>query len=105
MHHVHIVPTTHASMPAIASSFQIIERPSFVAAPVADTGPPVDVLVGDSPSPFAFVGAEEVVPVGKLVATAPVPFEAPKVGIAVPFSGIGTFGVGNDPPATVCKPV
>ena len=76
-----------------------------MAAPVAASDPPVDVLLGDSSPPFVPAGDNVVIPVGPFVAEAPVPFNAPSVGRALPLTGTGTCGVGKVPPTTVCRPV
>lgn len=100
MPRLHTISISHSITTATASSFPAKEWPSRAAAPVAAKGSSVVKMDGDSPALFAFVGANAVVPV-----EVPVTLESPSVGNALPYSGIGTFGVGNASPATVCKPV
>ena len=76
-----------------------------MAAPVAAKGPSVEVLVGDSAPPLVPVGANVVMLVEPFVAAVLLPLSAPSVGITVPLTGMGTCGVGNDDPTTVCNPV
>ena len=76
-----------------------------MAAPVAAKGPSVEVPVGDSTPPLVPVGANVARPVGPFVAAVLVPLSAPSVGSTVPPTGMGTCGVGNDDPTTVCSPV
>ena len=94
-------PITQATIPIVNISCLNPMTTYFAAAPVAATGPSVDVLVGEPPSFVAWV----VIPVGALVAAAEVPLKAPSEGSIVPFNGTGTCGLGFGIAASVCRPV